>query len=117
MPALPPLAASVDMFAGRQVNELEDDAVSLTAVGISALTAVELSGPIDQLEAPRGNYTLPATPPAALNGQHSWVMSLNWNCENKTEFLAMMEFSMKTYVGASQHRGTLPRSYLDPQVI
>ncbi|XP_007447046.1 PREDICTED: roundabout homolog 2-like [Lipotes vexillifer] len=35
--------------AWRQVNELEDDAVSLTAVGISALTAVELSGSIDQL--------------------------------------------------------------------
>lgn len=49
--------------------------------------------------------------------QQSWVMSLNWNCENKTEFLAMMEFSMKTYVGASQHPGTLPRSYLDPQVV
>lgn len=53
----PPLTASVDEFAGRQVNELEDDAVSLTAVGISALTAVELSGPIDQLEAPRAAIT------------------------------------------------------------
>lgn len=44
-----PLTASVHLFAGRQVNELEDDAVSLTAVGISALTAVELSGSIHQL--------------------------------------------------------------------
>nr|CAI9703830.1 unnamed protein product [Rangifer tarandus platyrhynchus] len=35
--------------AWRQVNELEDDAVSLTAVDISALTAVELNGSIDQL--------------------------------------------------------------------
>ncbi|TKC47535.1 hypothetical protein EI555_020678 [Monodon monoceros] len=35
--------------AWRQVNELEDDAVSLTAVGVSALTAVELSSSIDQL--------------------------------------------------------------------
>ncbi|KAI4548537.1 hypothetical protein MG293_000867 [Ovis ammon polii] len=34
--------------AWRQVNELEDDAVSLTAVDISALTAVELNGSIDQ---------------------------------------------------------------------
>lgn len=46
----PPLAANVDLFAGRQVNELADDAVSLTAVGISALTAVELSGSVDQLQ-------------------------------------------------------------------
>lgn len=44
-----PFAASVHLFAGRQVNEVEDDAVSLTAVGISALMAVELSGFIDQL--------------------------------------------------------------------
>lgn len=113
----PSLAASVDMFAGRQVKELEDDGVSLTAVGISTLTAVELSGSIDQLEALRRNYTLRTTLPAALNVQHSWVMSLNWNRENKTEFLAMMEFSMKAYVGASQHPGTSPRAYLDPQVI
>ncbi|KAG5215690.1 hypothetical protein JEQ12_001266 [Ovis aries] len=34
--------------AWRQVNELGDDAVSLTAVDISALTAVELNGSIDQ---------------------------------------------------------------------
>lgn len=37
------------LFARRQVYELENDVVSLTAVGISALTAVELSGSIDQL--------------------------------------------------------------------
>lgn len=49
VPCAPPLAANVDLFAGRQVNELEDDAVSLTAVGISALTAVELSASTDQL--------------------------------------------------------------------
>lgn len=42
-----PLTASVHLFAGRQVDELELDAVSLTAVGISALTAVELSGSTD----------------------------------------------------------------------
>lgn len=48
VPRAPPLAANVDLFAGRQVNELEDDSVSLTAVGISALTAVGLSGSIDQ---------------------------------------------------------------------
>lgn len=83
----PPLAARVDMFAGQQVNALEDDAVSLTVVGISALTAVELSGSIDQLEALYCNHTLWTTLPAALNVQHSWVTSLNWNRENKMEFL------------------------------
>lgn len=46
----PPLFAACGyLFARRQVYELEDDAVSLTAVGIGALTAVELSGSIDQL--------------------------------------------------------------------
>lgn len=50
VPCAPPLAANVDLFAGQQVNELEDDAVSLTAVGISALTAVELSASTDQLQ-------------------------------------------------------------------
>lgn len=45
----PPLTAGVHLFAGRQVNELKDDAVSLTAVDISALTAVGLNGSIDQL--------------------------------------------------------------------
>lgn len=50
IPCAPPLAASADLFAERQVNELEDDIVSLTAVGISALTAVELSGSINQLQ-------------------------------------------------------------------
>lgn len=57
-----PLAASVDMFAGRQVNELGDGAVSLTAVGISALTAVGLSGSLDQRRGlARGNRTLQTT--------------------------------------------------------
>lgn len=44
-----PFAAHVHLFIGRQVNELEDDALSLAAVVISALTAVELSGCIDHL--------------------------------------------------------------------